>query len=113
MQELAAGVVLITVVGQSFCLRFICLNSPKDSDSFWLTFATKIGKPDPEVYVDEGKWKARQGGNGVDYAKKSAVSFEPCVLEENAFNYELQRPISDQLYELFKPFGIFKFRYGQ
>ena len=60
--------------------------------------------------MDEGKWKARQGGNGVDYAKKSAVSFEPCVLEENAFNYELQRPISDQLYELFKPF---KFRYGQ
>ena len=54
------------------------------------------------------------GGNGVDYAKKSAVSFEPCVLGRECFlNYELQRPISDQLYELFKPFWIFKFRYGQ
>ena len=79
---------------------------------FLVDFATKIGKPDPEVYVDEGKWKARQGGNGVDYAKKSAVSFEPCVLEENAFNYELQRPISDQLYELFKPFGYLNFDMG-
>ena len=48
----------------------------------------------------------------VDYAKKSAVSFEPCVLEENAFNYELQRPISDQLYELFKPFGYLNFNMG-
>ena len=25
--------------------------------------------------------------------------------DENAFNYDLQRPITDQLYELFKPFG--------
>ena len=41
-----------------------------------------------------------------------ALSFEPCVLEENAFNYELQRPISDQLYELFKPFGYLNFDMG-
>lgn len=25
----------------------------------------KIGKEDAEVYVDTGKWKARQGGNGL------------------------------------------------
>lgn len=77
-----------------------------------IDFAKQIGKPDPEVYVDDGKWKARQGGNGVDYAKKTAVSFEPCALEENAFNYELQRPISEQLYELFKPFGYLNFEFG-
>lgn len=91
------------------------IHMPEQSKRFrqlLVDFATKIGKPDPEVYVDEGKWKARQGGNGVDYAKKSAVSFEPCVLEENAFNYELQRPISDQLYELFKPFGYLNFNMG-
>ena len=91
------------------------IHMPEQSKRFrqlLVDFATKIGKPDPEVYVDEGKWKARQGGNGVDYAKKSAVSFEPCVLEENAFNYELQRPISDQLYELFKPFGYLNFDMG-
>ena len=70
-----------------------------------VSFAEAIGKPDPEDYVNEGGWKARQGGNGLAAAQRSIVSFEPCATEENAFNYELQRPISDELYELFKPFG--------
>lgn len=71
-----------------------------------IQFACKVGKPDPEDYVNDGKWKARQGGNGLEHAKKSIVSFEPCATEENTFNYELQRPIEEQLYELFKPFGL-------
>lgn len=70
-----------------------------------IKFAGKIGKSDPETYVDDGKWKARQGGNGLEYAKKSLVDFKPCALEEDTFNYELQTPISEELYELFKPFG--------
>ncbi len=70
-----------------------------------VNFAKSIGKEDAEVYVDTGKWKARQGGNGVAYASKSVVSFAPCALEENSFNYDLQRPIDVDLYELFKPFG--------
>lgn len=70
-----------------------------------VNFANQIGKPDPEEYVNEGGWKARQGGNGLAAAKTSIVSFEPCANKENAFNYELQRPISEELYELFKPFG--------
>lgn len=69
-------------------------------------FAKQIGKPDPEEYVNEGGWKARQGGNGLPAAQTSVVSFEPCATEENAFNYDLQRPITDELYELFKPFGF-------
>ena len=68
-------------------------------------FAKKIGKPDPEEYIQSGGWKARQGGNGLEFAQKSIVSFEPCATEENAFNYDLQRPISEELYEFFKPFG--------
>ncbi len=68
-------------------------------------FAKQIGKPDPEDYVNDGGWKARQGGNGLAAAQTSVVSFEPCATEENAFNYELQRPITEELYELFKPFG--------
>lgn len=68
-------------------------------------FAAKIGKPDPENYVADGGWKARQGGNGLEAAQTSIVTFEPCATDENAFNYELQKPISDELYELFKPFG--------
>ena len=70
-----------------------------------IDFAKRIGKPDAESYIRNGKWKARQGGNGVEYANKAVVSFKPCVLEENSFNYELQRPISEELYELFRPFG--------
>ncbi len=70
-----------------------------------VNFAKQIGKPDPEDYVDEGGWKARQGGNGLAAAQASVVSFEPCATDENAFNYDLQRPITEELYELFKPFG--------
>jgi len=68
-------------------------------------FATKIGKPDAEEYVDTGKWKARQGGNGVEYAQTSVLTVEPCALQEDTLNFELQRPISEELYEMFKPFG--------
>lgn len=75
-------------------------------------FAEKIGKPDPEEYVDNGNWKARQGGNGIEMAQKSIVSFEPCATEDNAFNFELQKPITPELYELFKPFGYLNFELG-
>ena len=91
------------------------IHMPLQSEQFrnlLIDFAKGVGKPDPEVYVDEGKWKARQGGNGVEYAKKTAVEFTPCALEENAFNYQLQRPITEELYELFKPFGYLNFQLG-
>ena len=48
----------------------------------------------------------------MPYAQKSVVSFEPCATEENAFNYELQRPISEELYELFRPFGYLNYDMG-
>lgn len=70
-----------------------------------IKFAVKIGKPDPEVYVDDGKWKARQGGNGVEYSENVFVSFKPCANENESFNYQLNKPISEELYEFFKPFG--------
>ncbi len=70
-----------------------------------LDFAKMIGKPDPEDYVNDGGWKARQGGNGLEAAQTSIVSFEPCATDENAFNYDLQKPITEELYELFRPFG--------
>lgn len=70
-----------------------------------ISFSKKIGKPDPEEYVDNGNWKARQGGQGLEIANTSIIKFEPCATEENAFTYELQNLITDDLYELFKPFG--------
>lgn len=81
--------------------------------SMLIDFAKSIGKEDADVYVDDGFWKARQGGNGVAYAQKSVVAFKPCATEENAFNYELQRPITEELYELFRPFGYLNFDMGK
>lgn len=70
-----------------------------------INFAKSVGKPDPEVYVDEGSWKARQGGNGVDYSENVFVTFKPCATENDSFNYQLNKVITEELYEFFKPFG--------
>ena len=75
-------------------------------------FAKKAGKPDWKVYIDDGSWKARQGGNAVAMGKNTIVSFKPCVFDEKAFNFELNRPIDDFLYMLFQPFGTLDFEMG-
>lgn len=75
-------------------------------------FAKNVGKADWKEYIDDGKWKARQGGNGLEYSNNAIVSFAPCALEENAYNFQLSRPISDDLYTLFKPFGSVDFNIG-
>jgi len=82
-------------------------------EKFLIDFARRIGKEDAEVYVREGKWKARQGGSGVDYSRKSILNFKPCSNDENTLYYDLQKTISKQLYEFFKPFGELNFEMGQ
>ncbi len=77
-----------------------------------IDFAKQVGKPDPEEYVSSGGWKARQGGNGLEYSKNAVVSFKPCALEENTLNFDLNKPISPTIYELFKPFGTIDFNIG-
>lgn len=77
-----------------------------------IDYAKQVGKVDPEEYVDSGNWKARQGGNGLEAAKASILSYEPCAVANNTYNYVLQRPIDEQLYELFKPFGQIDFTLG-
>ena len=74
--------------------------------NFLINFACKIGKPDPEVYTDTGKWKARQGGNGIVAAEDVKIKFTNCTVEDNARIYELTKPITDDFYSLFVPFGI-------
>jgi len=76
-------------------------------------FAKQVGKPDWKVYIDDGEWKKRQGGNGLEISKKSVVSFKPCATEENTYNFDLTRPISDELYKFFKPFGVLNFDMGR
>ena len=73
--------------------------------SFLLDFARRIGKPDPEVYVDTGKWKARQGGTGVEAAKSIIVDASRCATEDNAMVFSLERPFSEELIGMFTPIG--------
>ena len=80
---------------------------PKDSrnwNDFLVGFAKRIGKPDAEEYVAQGKWKARQGGAGL-VNKQINVEATQCVDEEYARTFNLSKPISEEIYEYFKPFG--------
>ena len=72
---------------------------------FLIAFAKRIGKPDPEVYVDEGGWKARQGGNGLAAANDVKIKFSNCTSEEHAKIYSINRPFDDELVGMFVPFG--------
>lgn len=73
--------------------------------SFLVGFAKRIGKPDPDEYIDSGKWKARQGGNGVESAQDVKIRYTNCTAEDNAKVYQLNKPIDDTFIELFIPFG--------
>ena len=55
----------------------------KEWRNFLISFAKKIGKPDPETYVDEGGWKARQGGNGLPAAGDVKIKFTNCTAEDS------------------------------
>lgn len=74
---------------------------------FLVAFAKKIGKPDPDVYIDTGKWKARQGGNGLKAAASVKVDANRCATEENAVVFALTRPFSEELINLFCPLGTY------
>jgi len=88
-----------------FLSRVYMPNESKKWRTFLIDFAKKIGKPDPEVYVDSGKWKARQGGNGLVSAKDVKLRFTNCTTEEHAKIYQLTRPFDNELVGLFVPFG--------
>lgn len=72
---------------------------------FLIGFAKKIGKEDYEDYILDGKWKARQGGAGIDKSRDILVESKECVNESNSKTHYLNKPINDEFYELFKPFG--------
>ena len=87
---------------------------PQESErwrDFLVDFARKIGKPDPEEYVNSGNWKARQGGAGLE-SNQINIEAKPCVDEEHSKTIILTRPISEELYEYFRPFGIVSREYG-
>ncbi len=54
-----------------------------------MEFAKKIGKPDAEEYILTGKWKARQGGAGLD-SSNTKIYAKDCVMSDStAKTYQL------------------------
>lgn len=88
-----------------FLSRIYMSEQSKKWREFLIRFAKKIGKPDPEVYVDTGKWKARQGGNGLASASDVKLRFTNCTSEDHAKIYRLVRPFDEELTGMFVPFG--------
>ncbi len=80
-------------------------NEMNNWNGFLIDFAKSIGKPDPEVYVESGKWKARQGGNGLSSSKDVKIKFTNCTNEDYAKIYSLNREVDKMFYDLFIPFG--------
>ncbi len=78
----------------------------KDWRNFLVSFAKEIGKPDAEEYVDSGKWKARQGGNGLPAAEDIKIKFTNCTTEEHAKIYKLVKPFTQDFVNMMVPFGI-------
>lgn len=73
--------------------------------NFLINFAKKIGKPDAEIYIDSGKWKARQGGNGVKSSQDVKIRYTNCTAEDHAKIYRLNKSVDDDFINLFTPFG--------
>ena len=73
--------------------------------NFLVQFAAKIGKSDPEEYIDSGNWKARQGGNGIAASSSVIVEAKHCATEDEATIFALTRPFSEELVGLMTPIG--------
>lgn len=88
-----------------FLSRIYMPEQAKKWRNFLIEFAKRIGKPDAEVYVDTGKWKARQGGNGLVAAGDVKIKYTNCTTEEHAKIYRLVRQYDEELIGMFVPFG--------
>lgn len=58
-----------------------------------------------EEYVKKSKWKARQGGDGLEKSKNTIIEKKECINEKNTYILGLNREIDDEFITLFKPFG--------
>ena len=75
----------------------------KKWEKFLLGYAKEIGKEDPLDYISSGAWKMRVGkskGQSLAYVRKV-----PCLKNINAMHFILDKPVSDDFIERFKPFG--------
>jgi phosphoadenosine phosphosulfate reductase len=67
-------------------------------------FAARIGKPDPEEYVDDRAWVKRFGGSGLENAF-AGIEAKPCGDMDNTIQVEVDRPVNVELEEFVKPLG--------
>lgn len=96
-----------------FLSRIYMAERSKKWREFLIDFAKRIGKPDAEEYVDSGKWKARQGGNGLAAAGDVKIRFTNCTSEDHAKIYKLVKPYDDSFLNMMVPFGIVKPELGR
>jgi phosphoadenosine phosphosulfate reductase len=80
---------------------------PEDAERWrdqLVDFAKRIGKPDPEEYVDDRAWVKRFGGAGLQNAFLG-LEAKPCGDMDNAVEIEVDRPANVELEEFLKPLG--------
>lgn len=80
---------------------------PEDSKRWrnqLIDFAKRIGKPDPEEYVDDRAWVKRFGGAGLSN-RFSGIEAKPCGDMDNTIQVEVERPVNVELEEFLKPLG--------
>lgn len=80
---------------------------PEDSArwrSQLLDFAQRIGKPDPEEYIDSRAWVKRFGGAGMPNSF-TALETKACGDMDNTVQVEVERPVNVELEEFLKPLG--------
>ena len=58
-----------------------------------------------ENYVEGSKWKARQGGQGLEQSKNIIFTKKECVNEKNTYIINTNRKIDKEFLSLFIPFG--------
>ena len=69
-----------------------------------VNFARKIGKPDPEEYVDSRGWVKRFGGAGLPN-HFAGIEVRPCGEMDDTIEITLERPVNVELEEFLKPLG--------
>lgn len=80
---------------------------PEDSKRWrkqLVEFAQKIGKPDPEEYVDDRAWTKRFGGAGLPNSF-TGIETKPCGDMDDTIQVEVERPVNMELEEFLKPLG--------
>jgi len=89
---------------------------PEDAERWreqLIRFARRIGKPDPEEYVDDRAWTRRFGGAGMDN-RFTGLETRPCGEGSNTVQITLKRPvIQSELLEFLKPLGHINNARGQ